>query len=266
MRQFVTKPFVIAAILLSVPAFASCSGSDEVKPATGESSAKVATSEAPVAKDKDVESYFNAIVSADLDQLGEASSLVAPGSIADAYLKYHLAGANAAIDGGSPDEPSDLEKVEGGYKTCDDPDDPDDCVTWSDLESVDGKLAKFAVNGKDLTDRISVGDGSTAKAGELGTVEFLVAYQSVQSGDLFVLASVTSGDEPVTLNSGSATYRGPDKRQSQASSYYGPDSLAADSTATLGLIFTSAKPGGEATLTFNSEDFSRSNDAKIKTH
>jgi hypothetical protein len=255
---------LVTVTTLVVLLASSCGGDPDAKPAERDTSAKTAKNDEPKLANDDVEKYFEAIVSSDPDQLDDASEIAAPGSIAEAYLKYHRAGIDAQIDGGVQDEGSELKKVEDGYKDCSNPDDPKDCVVWSDFESVDGRLANFTINDKDLKDRISLGNGSKVKAGDLGSVEFLVAYQSVQSSDLFVIVRVASRDA-TSLNAGSATYRDPDKRQSTASSYYGADELGADSTATLAMIFSRAKPGGEATLTFNSENYARSEDAKFKT-
>jgi hypothetical protein len=260
-----SRAIAVFSLALSMTTLASCSDEPGAKPAAGDSSVETAGNDEPDLATDDIRPYFEAVVSADPDLLESALTLAAPGSIAEAYIKYQRAGIDASIDGGTPEEASDLEKIDDGYRECANPDDPTDCVTWSDFESEGDKLADFTVNGVSLKNRVTIGNGSKAKAGALGEVEFLVAYQSVQSGDLFVLVRVESGKQPISINSGSAAYRGPDRRQSENSSYYGIDELEADSTGTLALVFTRAKVGGTATLTFNSEDYRVTAEAKIRT-
>ncbi|VXB05880.1 hypothetical protein [Aeromicrobium sp. 9AM] len=255
----------VSIALVAVVFLSACGGDPKVESAKGDTTAKSVDNDEPKAASKNVKEYFEAVVSGDPDQLGDAMKLVVPGSVAEAYLKYQRAGVDASIDNGSPDEATELETVDDGFKDCSNPDDPSDCVTWADFEATAGKLANFTVNNVPLNKRITVGDGSKVSAGQLGTVEFLVAYQSVQSGDLFVIVKVASKGAPVAINSGNAAYRGVDKRQSQNSSYYGVEELEADSTGTLGLIFTKAKVGGTLTLTLNSEDYMQTSKAKIKT-
>lgn len=251
---------VIAATIVLLAT--GCGGSD-VKGAEGDTAAKKV--EGDKLSNGDIEKYFDAISSADPTKIEDVLTLAAPSSIAFAYLRYQEDANNAAIDGGSPYPESTMTKVDGGFKNCNDPADKSSCAVWADFESVDGKLAKFTVNGVDLKDRISIGDGSKAKVGSLGTIEFLGAYQSVQTGDVAVNVRVTSNKDAINIASYEATYRGTDKRQITAASIAGPTELGADSTAYVSMFFEHAKPGGELKMTLNSEDFMTSVDARIKT-
>jgi hypothetical protein len=257
---------LILTSLVSIAALASgCGGGSDVPPAKGDTSAKTVKGEDSELENADLRKFFDAIATSDPDKMAAVESLVAPGSIAAAYLQEQTDASNAAIDAGLVYQAGTTEKVKGGYQNCDKTEDEPSCVTWTDLEQVGGKLAKFTINDIDISDRISVGDGSKQKAGELATVEFLSAYKSVQSDQIFINVRVTSGNEKLMLDTYSATYRGADKRQSTATDSTGPTELDADSTAYLSLIFKASKIGGVAKLRILDEDYNRDVEVAIKT-
>jgi hypothetical protein len=257
---------------------AGCSG-DEAKPASGDddsvaqvdpdpSTPPAETSSEPVdtdlPSDDDIEAYFNAVSTYDVGDLKHAMKLSEPGSIAEAYAGYFLGAANASIDGGYPLAGDLPIKVDGGYKACTGKGE-DACVTWADVEGRDGKIVNFTINGKELGPRISAGTGKSVDAGSLGQVKLLYAYQSVQSGGMFVVAEVRSGAAPITIGSYQATYRSREGRQSTAAETTGPTELAAKSLATIVLSFPNAEPGGTVTIPMFSEDFMTDGQAVLKT-
>jgi hypothetical protein len=251
LRRFTALAFAASLVL------AGCGGGGDVQEAKGDTSAKTVESDkdAPELKGSAVKAYFDAISYSDPQKMEAVKDTVAPGSIAAAYLQEQSDVSNAGIDAGTPYDGGPAKKVDGGFENCDEVDDKDSCTKWTDLEQVDGKLAKFKVNGVDLTDRIAIGDGSKAEAGDLATVEFLSTYKSVQADYIFVNLRVTSGKEPISLNSYSAKYRGTDKRQSTATAdSTGPTDIEADSTAYIALVFKASAIGGEVKLgVFNSD-------------
>lgn len=250
--------FLFGTLVLS-----GCGGSDAT-PADGDTSAKTVKGDAELAND-DIEAVFDAIAKSDVDAMTEAEKFVAPGSVAAAYLQEQRDATNADIDGGTFVEGSAPTKVKGGYKSCADSEDEESCVVWAGFESVDGKLASLTINDIDISDRVSVGDGSEIKAGDLGTVEFLSAYKSVQSGNVFVNVRITSNDEPVYADLYSAAYRGKDKRQTTASNASGNSDLDADSMTYASLIFEADEIGGTAKLDVSDENFNRTETVEVKT-
>lgn len=257
---------VVASVLVVGTLLAGCGGDPDVKPAKGDTNAKKVEGKAPELEDADIRRFFEAIAAYDPDKMKSVRTLAAPGSLAAAYLQEQSDASNALIDAGSGDDDgSNLNKVDGGYENCSDPSDPKNCVTWANFESVEGKLAKFTINDTDISDRITVGDGSKQKAGDLATIEFLSAYKSVQSDQIFVNVRVTSNKQKIDLNAYSATYRGKDKRQSTATDATAPTELDADSTAYISMIFKASKVGGVAKLTVSDENFDAEQEVAIKT-
>lgn len=253
---------LLIIFLATTFALAGCGGTD-VKESKGDT--KAATVKTEKLSDGDVEKYFEALNSYDSDKIDQVAAATAPASIAFAYAKYISNTANANVDGGVPNESGTMTMVNDGYKLCDSGEEGDSCATFSDIESTGGKLAKFTVNGANLTDRISVGDGSPVKAGELGSVEFLGAYQTVTTAGMAINLKVSAGKAKINIDSSQATYRGPDKRQSTASQTAGPSELGADSVAFVVVFFPNAKPGGSLTMSLSSLDYMTERSVTIKT-
>lgn len=259
-RQTVVSVLAVGTLV------AGCGGEPDVKPATGDSSAKTVEGKTPELENADLKKFFDAIAASDPEKMQAVKSLAAPGSIAAAYLQEQSDASNALIDAGfGNDIGSTAKEVDGGYKNCSDPADPTNCVTWADFESANGKLAKFTINGTDISDRIAVGDGSNQDAGGLATVEFLSAYKSVQSDQIFVNVKVTSHTQKINLGAYTATYRGDDKRQSTATDASAPTELDADSTAYVSMIFKASKLGGIAKLAISDESYNVEQEVAIKT-
>jgi hypothetical protein len=231
-------------LVLAAIALTACGSEEspdaEQTPAAGSSPAGLS--------DADLEAYFAAVASYDPDLLAAARESTEPGSNADHYAGYLIDFTTAAIEGDRPIASADVEPVDGGFKACGGTGDPTSCVTWADLEVVDGALVDFTIDGESLDDRLVAGDGSTIPANDLGTVEFLYAYLSPQSGTQFVLARVTAGDEPVGIGGHQATYLSADGTTLQSAGAWGLGQVEPGTEATVVLPFENATASGVATV------------------
>lgn len=256
-----TSLAVIASSFLLI--LGACSGNPPTTETEDAAASKASqTSEAGDA----VDDFFKTIAKSDTDDLRSVSSeLAAPGSLAAGYAT-HLANVNEADqDSGIPNASSEYRKSADGYATCGTDDAGEElCTKYSDLKTKGGKLATFAVNGVDLGERLTLGDGSTVSAGNLGKVELLSAYKS-GLGDLYVVLKISSGGREISPYVNQALYRAPNGRQSTASpesSYI--DGLAPNSSATMYAIFPRADVGGEVSLTLATNDTFEEAAAKIR--
>lgn len=260
-RPFFALP-AIALIVMS----GGCGG-PEVKEATSDRSAATAKQDVD---DEEVETYFEAHASGDVAELESAAELAAPGSIANAYALQQSHVHNALIDGGQPSEAGILKKVDDGYRMCQtqivdiEGNEEETCYTYADFESTDGKLASFTINGKELDERISLGNGEKVKAGRFGRVEFLSAYKAA-SNDLYVAVRFTTKDVAASFGGYEATYRSPKGRQATASGHVGNTDVDADSTSYEAMIFSKAEPGGVVRIPISSEDFMSEEVVTLKT-
>ena len=153
--------------------------------------------------DEELASYFGAVASYDPDRLEAAEEIAADGSQAQGYAAYLGEFAASAIAAGQPVEPAEAEEVDGGFKACGGTGTADECVTWSDLEGEDGKLADFSVSGTELDDSlVDLTAQPPIESEGLYTVQPEHAYRSPQSGSLFVLVTVTAGDVPLAPRPG----------------------------------------------------------------
>ena len=218
--------------------------------------------------DDTVEDYFQALASNSAADVEDALALTAKGSVAYAYATYFAGYLNADIDGGFTNEPDVFTKVDGGFKSCDASGDESSCAVWSDVEGENGKIVNFKIgdtaDGNSFDDRISLGDGSTTQAGNLGSVEYVVAFETL-SGTVNIIARVKSGIEPISISSYDAKYRSPNGRQSAVSDAGGPTDLLAKSSATVRLAFPGARLGGTLSLSLFSEDFMREEAVQLRT-
>lgn len=236
----------VAALVVIGGLLTSC-GDEPAGPTATASSTTASSSTDALPPAAELQAYFAAVASYDPDRLEEALASTEPGSIAASYAGYLQALAQAYVDSGRPVPGADIEPAEGGgFSACGGTGRADDCVVWSDFEGRDGKLVDFTIDDQDLAPRISTGAATSVPAGSLGDVEIAYAYQSVQSGDLFVVVEVT-GEQDVTIRSGRATY-GLDGSRVTASRYVGPTGTAAAGTATVVIVFPQVALGGVVTL------------------
>jgi hypothetical protein len=261
---------LVGTVTVAVIALAGCSSGPEVKDATGDTKATKPSADVP--SDKEVETFFEDLNSGDPERVEKAIGAAAPDSIAAGYASYHLHILNSWTDAGYPYEPNTLDKTSEGFESCypetneeEQPDNP--CVVWAGIESEDGKIASLTVNGEDISERLTVGDGKKIEAAPLATVEFLSAYQSVQSNALLVNLTIKSKAKTLSPDFYSAKYRSPDGRQSTASAEAttATDEISPDSLSYVTLGFDRAKPGGDVRLTLNDSNYNTTRTVKIKT-
>jgi hypothetical protein len=268
---------VVGMVALSL--LAGCGGDEiDVKPTSGgnvataggstvESDAAQPEADTDLPSGDDVEAYFTALASEDPDDLEPALDLAAPGSLAYAYLDYHLQGVVASIDGGlvgSGDAP-EVEKIDGGFQYCTDSSDDETCARWTDIEGRNGAVANFKVNDEPLDTRLIAGNGQPVPAGSLGSLELLYAYESPVSDSVYVVARAQSADRPVTVALADATYYDPAGQQTAAAGTYGPTELDANANANIVMIFPTVTLGGDISISMISEDSSTEDAAVLKT-
>lgn len=210
----------------------------------------------------DLSRYFTAIATQDAAGLRRALPLTQPGSPAHAYTVYALAAAQAAVDGGEAVPGPTPRAVAGGFEAC-----PTGgpCVTWDDLAGHGGRIATFEADGHPIGSRVAVGTGSGSPAGSLASVRFRAAYQSVQSGYLFVVADVTSRSEPLTLALYGASYRIGSRAPVAAAEALGRTQLAPRTTTTVDLVFPASRIGGVATMSLSGPRGRDARDVRIAT-
>lgn len=257
-----TPAAVALLMLLSVSACAE----PDAKEATGNTDAAKATEDA--VSNQEIAAYLDAIAADDPDEMESVrSESVEPGSLADAYLFHRIYSSNASSDAGFPSEGQEVKDVSDGYELCatETVEGEEPCTKFTDFTSSNGKLADFKVGGKDLRERLSVGDGSKKSAGPLGSIEYLAAYQSVQSGALFVHTRIKTKDQTIGGLYGVARYRAPDGRQSTATDTWTPEEIEPDSLAYVTFIFERAKPGGRVTVPMADPDYTVERTVKFKT-
>ena len=179
------------SLLLVLGLLGGCGGNDKPDPATGPG----------LPSQSDLKAYFEGITSSDPDQISQAASEVAAdGSLAQGYATYVGQVSVAAAAGQAPIEPADVEEVDGGFKACAS---SDQCVTWTDLEGKDGKLADFKVNGTKLDDLLVdlTGQPPIESAG-LYEVRPEWAYRLPLSGTLNVVVTIAAADVPLSAGPG----------------------------------------------------------------
>lgn len=182
---------LLLALLLPAGALAGCSD-DEPKPAKGPG----------LPSQADLESYFEAITGADVDELARVETDIAgAGSPAQGYAAYVKESTTAADNAGSPGDPFGVEAVDGGFKACAG-DSEDQCATWADLRGKDGRLTDFTINGSELTDLLVDLTGQTPVKSRLYEVQPRWAYLQPRSGSLLVVCLVTAGDVPLSPKTG----------------------------------------------------------------
>lgn len=253
----------VACLPLLLP-LTACGGGVEVteatdphqvpRPGDASSTRAVFVRSGELPSEDDVETYFEALASRDLDDLEAARELTLEGSVAYAVAEYHVAIVEAALDGGATpaDLEADIEDVDGGYRVCAA---PGECNEFTDIQGAAGKLVFFQSDGRDFTGRISLGTGEEIEVPGLGTVTFRVALERVEPQEVIVMLDVATAGEPIAVGLDSATYRDAEGRTTEASEdSMGPREVDAGSTVTVAIIFAEAHHGGTVTLPLSAGD------------
>lgn len=211
--------------------------------------------------EEDVEAYFEAASTYSVIGLDRAVDLTQTDSVAEAYATYLRGYANASLDGGVPLSGSLAVRTDDGYESCSSA----GCVTWRNIRGRHGRIGAFSVNRESLEGRIAVVDGAEVSAGELAEVTVLSVYRSVTSGDLDVVAEVSSHDASIRLGLYQATYLSPGGRDLMSTSFVGPSRLPPRSMATVVMSFPDAEIGGTVTLPVFNHKYVRERYAVLPT-
>lgn len=256
---------VVAVAAATCLTLAGCSGADDPDDSGDPDGPGDGSPSGGASAPADLETYFAAIAHRDPDELESAIALARPGSIAYDYAGYTLAIATASLGEGTTPHRGELSEAGDGFRGCEQVNGEESCVTWSDVEVVDGQLVDFTIDGERLDDRLSTGDGEPVSSGTLAEATLLYTYQSVQSGALYVLAELTTAEAPVSLDLGDVTYRGDAGLDLHALDILGPTELEAGSTATIALVFPSGETGGVAGVTLHGDDPATEEELELAT-
>ena len=257
-------PFVMAAVLLAgcssgapttttvetASSVATATQADPGSTTTAFSSSASPSASASAVSGDAVKAVANAVgAQSSPDKMRQGLSSTVPGSPAHAYLSHLANVAEARLDGGSQSTDQSIVSAGGdSFKLCNTPSDEKSCVTLGGFKvDPSGKVVNLTVNGQDVAPRLTSGNGQAVAAGG-AKFTFLTAYKSIQSDALFVTVKAETGGKAITINIFSATYRGPDGKQRQASDAGGPTELDANSNAIVYMAFQSVQPGGKVTL------------------
>lgn len=249
------KALVAAVTLLAMFGLVGCA-EDEAVPQAEPGEADVSTagtaeranddSEA----DESVAAYFEAFATQKPSEMKKGQSFAAEGSIAEAYLTHQTALANSDLDGGKQSSPAEVSRVDDGYQICQD--DSDRCTVYADITANGAKLASFTVDGRELGNRLLIGDGEKREVGSVATVELISAYKA-QANDLFVVFWMKAQTDGVAIEHRTA-YLSKNGRQRQLGGWQGPTSLLENSTGTYTVLFPGASLGGTLHLELFAED------------
>ena len=243
---------IIAATILILAA--GCGGT---KTEVGDGAPAQVSGENGVAGASDnVKTYFEAEVSSDLDKAKEALAVSEPGSIAAAYAQRNVAVAQAGVSAGETWEDDSVKFSKDKVVICDPAgstnEDVDPCAEYTEIKTDGtGKLQSFLIDGQDIAGRISIGSEPIVKDDVSVQPDF--AYRAVQGGNLFIGVTVTNNrTDDVTPWLNLASYVGPDGRQRDLTSAFGPSSdLAPGATATYIMDFGQVDIGGTVRLEIN---------------
>lgn len=205
------------------------------------------------------ERYMEAVAEGSAKSMDDASDFAAEGSVAEAYLIHQRGALIADQDAGygSQSLDSSLDEMNDGFRLCESDLTGDEaCYEYTDFELDGDRVSGFKIDGRDLGDRIVVGDGSAVPIGDVGSAKLLSAYQAA-SGYLFVVIEVSAGPNGLRLSDlYSSTYRSADGRQRSAdvsssiASELGPESLV-----NVAVVFPDTGRGGTFNAVFFGDDF-----------
>lgn len=238
----------------AVPQVQGSAAAVETAGATTASSPSTSTPPAGPSTD-DIERFFSAIASENPSKIKSVMRLTAPGTLAAAYATEQYGVTLAAEQEGNPYSGGSVVRVGSGWKSCqDDGNGGKSCSTWGDVQAQGDKIATLTVNGKSLKGRISVGSGKAVPVGALGSVTVGAAYQSVQSGALFVTFKLKAGSHSVTVDQTESAYVTKGGTQVTAEEVDGPSTLLAHAVGNYFIAFQNAPIGGHVVLKLIDQD------------
>ncbi len=185
--------------------------------------------------------YFAAMFSGDVNQQAALEPLTAPGSPADAYLRYQTeANETRGEYDVAPVEPANVYLTPHGVTVCLT---PDDCVEVADLQVIDGQLTNFTVDDNPIAPRLGR-PGPVITIGT-NTAQVRAAYRTVSTDALSVFVEVSATNADV-FEFSAAVYVAADGTQTpiDAKASMVSTNLTMKGTHTIDLRFPRADPGG----------------------
>lgn len=193
--------------------------------------------------------YFDAYAASDLEDMRAAGENAAKGSVAQKYMTHQANFIEANDAAGYERYVQDATYEEGKVSICYE---GEDCGEFSDLSFEGGRLSSFTVDGKDISDRITIGDGSIVKSKDVAGFEVLSSYQAVE-GSLFAVVRFYAYGRPISF-SYTPTYRKPSGQQIDSAESDLPSRVAPDSSQDAVVIFPNSENGGDLHLKFATDD------------
>lgn len=196
-----------------------------------------------------VKEYFDAFASQEVERMRAAAENVPEGSMAQDYLVHQ---ANVVESNDANGYPSDVQTAEYD-KDVVNVVSADYTTEYADIKFDGEKIASFTIDGKEMSERLVVGDGEEVESSDkLVSFEVLSAYKSI-SDDLFVVVKYATDDRPMDFGY-QASYRDPSGRQINDSDSINPSTIVADSYQLGIVIFPGAEIGGTMQLNYGSND------------
>lgn len=185
--------------------------------------------------------YFAALFSDDTSRQASLQTVTAPGSPADAYLRYQMESTETLAEYDvTPLDPANVYLSPGGVIVCLT---EDSCVDVTSLQVVDGQLVNFSVDANPIAPRLGR-PGPVTPVGT-ATAQVRAAYRTVSTDALSVYVEITSESEAV-FEFSAAVYVAADGHQTPIDperSMVSTD-VTMKGTYTVMLSFAGADPGG----------------------
>lgn len=193
--------------------------------------------------------YFDAYAASEPEEMRAASENAVQGSAAQAYM-IHQANVIEANDAtGYERYVQEAHYNDGSVSVCYE---GDECGEFADITFEGNKLSSFTVDGRDVFDRIALGDGSVVKYKNNAGFEVLSSYQSAEDS-LFAVVRFYAYDRPINF-SYIPTYRKPGGQQIDSTDSDLPSRVAANSNQFGVLIFPNSEIGGDLHLKLSNAD------------
>lgn len=243
------KKISLTLAIFAIVALSACGSTPSSNTGSAESSPESSTagdnSGSSPDEDSTLEEYFDAYASADPEAMRSAAKNAAGGSLAQKYITHQSNIVEANDASGYDRYVQDAEYNDDSVSICGE---DEGCGEFADLTYENGKLLSFSIDGNDISDRISLGEGSIVKSKEVAGFEVLSSYQAVE-GSLMAVVRFHAYDRPISF-SYTATYRKPSGQQIEEVNSELPSRVAADSNQVAIVIFPNSENGGNLHLKF----------------
>lgn len=193
--------------------------------------------------------YFDAYASSEPEGMRAAAANAAEGSTAQKYMTHQANIVEANDATGYERYVQEAVYNDGSVSVCYE---GDECGEFGELTFEGSKLSSFTVDGSDISDRISLGDGSVVKSKDVAGFEVLSSYQTAE-GSLMAVVRFYAYERPLSF-SYTATYRKPNGQQIDSHESELPSRVGADSNQDAIVIFSNSENGGDLHLKFATDD------------